>query len=146
MIGIRGVAAVAVDVQGVRGALAAVATPIVDSQVGLGPKVRCKKRSVRASLHRKAHYGRPRRPLRGLSAAFHSSQLAKLPRLPETAGEIRDLAAATHADAARDVMLGARANEKVVKTLDLTRYRVVAFATHGLVPGDLDSSGASRAI
>jgi hypothetical protein len=25
-----------------------------------------------------------------------------------------------------------------VKTLDLTRYRVVAFATHGLVPGDLD--------
>jgi len=76
--------------------------------------------------------------LRGLSAAFHSSQLAKLPRLPETAEEIRDLAGATHADPVRDVMLGARANEKAVKTLDLTRYRVVAFATHGLVPGDLD--------
>jgi CHAT domain-containing protein len=76
--------------------------------------------------------------LRGLSAAFHSSQLAKLPRLPETAEEIRDLAGATNADPVRDVILGARANEKAVKTLDLTRYRVVAFATHGLVPGDLD--------
>jgi CHAT domain-containing protein len=76
--------------------------------------------------------------LRGLSAAFHSSQLAKLPRLPETAEEIRDLAGATNADPVRDVNLGARANEKAVKTLDLTRYRIVAFATHGLVPGDLD--------
>jgi CHAT domain-containing protein len=38
----------------------------------------------------------------------------------------------------RDVILGARANEKAVKTLDLTRYRIVAFATHGLVPGDLE--------
>src|SRR5262249_54595358 len=72
------------------------------------------------------------------SAAFHSSQLAKLPRLPETADEIRDLAGGRHAERVREVMLGARANEKAVKTLDLTRYRVVAFATHGLVPGDLD--------
>ena len=76
--------------------------------------------------------------LRGLSAAFPSSQLAKLPRLPETAEEIRDLAGATNADLVRDVILGARANEKAVKTLDLSRYRVIAFATHGLVPGDLD--------
>jgi CHAT domain-containing protein len=76
--------------------------------------------------------------LRGLSAVFRSSQLAKLPRLPETAEEIRDLAAATNADPVRDVILGARANETAVKTLDLRRYRVVAFATHGLVPGDLD--------
>jgi CHAT domain-containing protein len=76
--------------------------------------------------------------LRGLSAAFPSSQLAKLPRLPETAEEIRDLAGATNADLVRDVILGARANEKAVKTLDLTRYRIVAFATHGLVPGDLE--------
>jgi len=41
-------------------------------------------------------------------------------------------------------MLGARANEKAVKTLDLTRYRVVAFATHGLVPGDLDGLASRR--
>jgi CHAT domain-containing protein len=70
--------------------------------------------------------------------AFDSSQLARLPRLPETAEEIRSLAGAMNADLARDVFLGARANEKTVKTHDLTRYRVVAFASHGLVPGDLD--------
>ena len=70
--------------------------------------------------------------------AFDSSQLAKLPRLPETAEEIRSLAGVMHADPARDVFLGARANEETVKTQDLTRYRVVVFSTHGLVPGDLD--------
>ena len=70
--------------------------------------------------------------------AFDSSQLAKLPRLPDTAEEIRSLATAMNADPTRDVFLGARANEKAVKTLELANYRVVAFATHGLVPGDLD--------
>ncbi len=34
--------------------------------------------------------------------------------------------------------LGAQANEKNVKTLDLANRKVVAFATHGLVPGDLN--------
>ena len=43
-----------------------------------------------------------------------------------------------NADLTRDVFTGARANEKTVKTLDLSGYRVIAFATHGLVPGDLD--------
>src|SRR5262249_34386462 len=70
--------------------------------------------------------------------AFDSAQLAKLPRLPDTAEEIRGIAATTNADLAQDVFLGARANEKVGMTLDLARYRVVAFATHGLLPGDLD--------
>jgi len=70
--------------------------------------------------------------------AFDSAQLAKLPRLPETADEIRGLAQAMNADPTRDVFLGARANEGIVKTLDLAGYRVLAFATHGLVPGDLD--------
>ena len=69
---------------------------------------------------------------------FDSAQLAKLPRLPDTADEIRSLASASNADPARDVFLGARANEQSVMALDLARYRVVAFATHGLVPGDLD--------
>ena len=34
--------------------------------------------------------------------------------------------------------LGKDANERTVKGLDLSRYRIVVFATHGLVPGDLD--------
>jgi CHAT domain-containing protein len=75
---------------------------------------------------------------RGSPQAFDSAQLGKLPRLPDTAEEIRSIATVTNADLTRDVFLGARANERSVQTLDLARYRVVAFATHGLVPGDLD--------
>jgi CHAT domain-containing protein len=67
-----------------------------------------------------------------------SSRLGMLPRLPDTAEEIRSIAATLEADLARDVVIGALANEKTVKTVDLAAYRVVAFATHGLVPGDLD--------
>ncbi|MBI4241942.1 MAG: CHAT domain-containing protein, partial [Candidatus Rokubacteria bacterium] len=67
-----------------------------------------------------------------------SSQLAMLPRLPETAEEILSMAAAMNADPTQEVFLGARANERAVKSLELASYRVVAFATHGLVPGELD--------
>jgi CHAT domain-containing protein len=67
-----------------------------------------------------------------------SRGLSALPHLPETAEEIRTIAEASGADLRRDVFLGEQANERVVKSLDLSRYRVVAFATHGLVAGDLD--------
>jgi CHAT domain-containing protein len=67
-----------------------------------------------------------------------SNRLAALPRLPETADEIRGIAAALGADEARDVFLQTRANEQSVKVTDLEAYRIVAFATHGLVAGDLD--------
>ena len=67
-----------------------------------------------------------------------TSALAALPRLPDTADEIRSIALAMGADPEKDVFLGPAANEHNVKTLDLSRYRVIAFATHGLVPGDLD--------
>jgi CHAT domain-containing protein len=76
--------------------------------------------------------------LRSSPPVLDSSRLGNLPRLPETADEILGIAAAMGADPVRDVFLGARANERAVKTLDLTPYRVLAFATHGLVPGDLD--------
>jgi CHAT domain-containing protein len=69
---------------------------------------------------------------------LNSARLAMLPRLPETAEELRSIALAMNADVAIDVVLGARANEATVKSLDLTRYRVLVFATHGLSPGDLD--------
>ena len=69
---------------------------------------------------------------------LNSSRLAMLPRLPDTAEEITSIALALNADVTRDVFIGARANAKTVKTLDLSGYRVLAFATHGLVPGDLD--------
>jgi CHAT domain-containing protein len=71
-------------------------------------------------------------------ADVQESRLAMLPRLPDTADEIRAIARVLGADEARDVFLGVAANERNVKTLELSRYRVIAFATHGLVPGDID--------
>ena len=67
-----------------------------------------------------------------------SAELEVLPRLPETAEEIRIMAETMNADLKRDVFIGIKANEKMVKTIDLSQYRVLAFATHGLAPGDLN--------
>jgi CHAT domain-containing protein len=67
-----------------------------------------------------------------------SAELAQLPRLPDTADELRSIAHALDADPDKTLYLGKAANEKNVKTFDLSKYKVVAFATHGLVAGDLD--------
>jgi CHAT domain-containing protein len=67
-----------------------------------------------------------------------SAELALLPRLPDTADEVRGIALALNADLTTDVFVGAAANEGAVKTMDLSDRRVIAFATHGLVPGDLN--------
>ena len=67
-----------------------------------------------------------------------SMQLQQLARLPETADELRSMAQAVDADSDHDVFLGPRASEENVKTIDLANRRIVAFATHGLIPGDLD--------
>jgi CHAT domain-containing protein len=67
-----------------------------------------------------------------------SATLAVLPRLPETAEEVRGAATALRADPAGDVFLGPQASEGRLAHLKLDDRRVVMFATHGLVPGDLD--------
>jgi CHAT domain-containing protein/tetratricopeptide (TPR) repeat protein len=67
-----------------------------------------------------------------------SAELAQLPRLPDTADEIESIAVALNADLTRDVFLGRRANEEALKATDLSGYKVLVFATHGLVPGDLN--------
>jgi CHAT domain-containing protein/predicted negative regulator of RcsB-dependent stress response len=67
-----------------------------------------------------------------------SAELALLPRLPDTADELRSIALALQADPAKVLHLGKQANERTVKSAALARYRVVVFATHGLVPGELN--------
>lgn len=67
-----------------------------------------------------------------------SATLALLPRLPDTADEVLSVAAALNVDLERDIFTGRRATERAVKTMDLSGYKVVVFATHGLLPGDLD--------
>ena len=69
----------------------------------------------------------------------------KLPRLPETADEILALAEAQGADEST-VFLRERATETLAKAIDLSDFRVLAFATHGLVarPSRGVGSGSAR--
>jgi CHAT domain-containing protein/ribosome-associated translation inhibitor RaiA len=67
-----------------------------------------------------------------------SAELALLPRLPDTSDELKAIAIALETDPSKVLHLGKAANEKTVKSLDLSGFKILAFATHGLVPGDLN--------
>lgn len=69
---------------------------------------------------------------------LESADLSRLPRLPETAIEVKSIATALGADPINDVFIGNRATETQVKQMDLSDRSVLVFATHGLIPGDLD--------
>jgi CHAT domain-containing protein len=62
---------------------------------------------------------------------------ANIPALPETRGELIALAGALGADPTSTLVLGAAATRKAVLTTPLGDRRVVAFATHGLLPGEI---------
>ena len=64
--------------------------------------------------------------------------IGDLCRLPDTADEIAGIAASLGADPERDIFLGTAASETRVKTEDLSRKKILAFATHALLAGDLD--------
>jgi len=70
--------------------------------------------------------------------AADSATLSLLPRLPDTRPEIMAIAEVTGADLTQDVFLGRDASEQNAKTKDLSQYKVISFATHGLIPGDLN--------
>jgi CHAT domain-containing protein/Tfp pilus assembly protein PilF len=59
-----------------------------------------------------------------------------LPALPETANELKRVAASVKASDA-DVVLGPDATETRVKQSKLDQYRIVYFATHGLLAGEV---------
>jgi CHAT domain-containing protein len=78
-----------------------------------------------------------------LRAAPHTedvdtAELALLPRLPDTRLELHAMAKALDVDPAKSLYLGRDANEQNVETINLSHYQIIAFATHGLVPGDVD--------
>ncbi len=69
--------------------------------------------------------------------AIDVDDIRDLPRLPETATELHGIAATL--DATPDsVVLGADATKADLLGRDLTQYRVIAFATHGLLANELD--------
>jgi CHAT domain-containing protein len=64
--------------------------------------------------------------------------MAALPALPDTAAELRTIAGKVGES---DLHLGAAASETNVKRARLADYRIVYFATHGLVAGDVEELG-----
>jgi CHAT domain-containing protein len=72
------------------------------------------------------------------TSGVDSAELSRLVRLPDTADELKSIANALKLDPAKVLRLGKLANEQVVESTDLSRFRIVAFSTHGLLPGDLN--------
>ena len=64
------------------------------------------------------------------------TEVRKMRRLPDTADELRAIAA-TLKSRSESLYLGEAATETRLKTLDLARFRHIAFATHGLMAGDI---------
>lgn len=62
---------------------------------------------------------------------------AQLGALPDTSDELRAIAAALKSDPAHNVYVRRSATEKTVKETSLVNRRVIAFATHGLAPGEI---------
>lgn len=60
-----------------------------------------------------------------------------IPPLPDTRVELLAIAKALGADPRTDLRLGREATRAAVLSADLSEHRVVAFATHGLMPGEL---------
>jgi CHAT domain-containing protein len=74
-------------------------------------------------------------------ASIHRARLADaLSPLPDSAEELKAVAAKLGAPSS-DIHLGRNATETNVKRLPLADYRVVYFATHGLVAGDVEGLG-----
>jgi CHAT domain-containing protein len=86
--------------------------------------------------------GDQRGAAKGPPARYYRNGLAdvrairQLTPLPDTASELKTVAAALGADA-ETLLLGDRATEKAIKATRLADFRILHFATHGLVAGDL---------
>ncbi len=100
-----------------------------------------------ARLARRGSVGKAAIQIRGIrvteeglldNADITSVGLEQLNRLPDTAIEIRDIADSLGADHNRDIYLGVDASEANVKARTLSHKKIVAFATHALLPGDID--------
>lgn len=72
----------------------------------------------------------------GNGLAIPPEILAGLPPLPDTAVELRNVAKAVGAGE-QDLLLGAGATEAALRARPLDQYRILYFATHGLLPTEL---------
>jgi len=68
----------------------------------------------------------------------YSSDISMLSHLPDTREEVESIATALQANLDQDVFFGKLASEETVKKMNLSNRRIIVFATHALVPGDID--------
>lgn len=98
------------------------------------PEVVASREKIRST----SHVGTVARMLSGGSADI--ATIRRLPPLPETADELCDVGRRLAAPQ-RDILLGAQATESGLKTLSesgrLADYRILHFATHGALSGEL---------
>ncbi len=78
----------------------------------------------------------------GSTRGVPGAKLRDLTRLPDTAEEVNAIAASLGQGPGVKILIGENATEAEIKRLNQTeelgQYNLVSFATHGLVPGDLD--------
>lgn len=67
-----------------------------------------------------------------------STQIEMLNSLPETADEVLQVARALQVKRQGNVFLGKNADEERIKKMILNNRRILMFASHALLPGDLD--------
>jgi CHAT domain-containing protein len=63
--------------------------------------------------------------------------IRQAPRLEETADELRAMAKTLRAGA-NSLWLQAQATETIIKSLDLSQFQTIAFATHGVMAGEVN--------
>jgi CHAT domain-containing protein len=84
------------------------------------------------------------RGFRGGTVADLAELKEKLDPLPETAEELKEVAKSVGADKA-DLFIGADATETRVKQEKLDQFRIVYFATHGLLAGTVEDFAKLKA-
>jgi CHAT domain-containing protein len=72
--------------------------------------------------------------------AGRTQVIRNLPPLPESELELRQIAS-VFGPANSNLLLGASASETAIRSANLAQYNVIAFATHGLIAGDLKGYG-----
>lgn len=77
------------------------------------------------------------RSLYGAAGLAIPDEIRRFARLPESAEELNEMADYFHADRREDLYLDAKATERELRKVNLEKYRVVVFATHGLMAGEL---------
>jgi CHAT domain-containing protein len=71
--------------------------------------------------------------------AANREAISELPRLPETSVELHNVARALKASDA-ELILGHEATERGLRSRSLEDYRVISFATHAVVPGEIEGT------